>query len=79
MPSDLRQIVVDLLSIAEVAMPGKLYEEDPRVIKARAWLEAAASDAGAIRDIEERVAEAAGHDKGGPKMVPGRVPSVRRS
>ncbi|MGN6683599.1 MAG: hypothetical protein ACTHKD_06260 [Devosia sp.] len=42
------KIIRDLLRIAKVAMPGRLYDEDPRVLVARA----------ALREMEESGAPA---------------------
>lgn len=73
--SDVRAIVTDLLRIAKVAMPGKLYSEDPRVIRAQEWLDRSADEGADAVEIIRRLDEAA---EDGARKVPGRVPTVSR-
>jgi hypothetical protein len=73
--SEVPQIITDLLCTAKVAMPGKLYAEDPRVIRAQAWLDEHASADANAAEIIRRLVEAA---ENGARKVPGRVPAVPR-
>jgi hypothetical protein len=57
------KIIRDLLRIAKVAMPGRLYDEDPRVLVARA----------ALREMEESGAPAR------PPNLTSRSPTVNLS